>query len=211
MDSIVTITAPPASIDLTVLETVREELKIADRKSDRLLRRYIGEESETITGYLERPLAETSLTQTFRILREDRAMRRERAALNLMYYPVSAIAEILLPDGAVATADDYELDKRSGRLWRLRFGRRAGWEPGAIAVAYTGGYALIGGLERTIEKACIQLVKLRWQSRDRDPTVRRLEVPGIEITEYWVGQIGENGALPPSVCDLLKPYRETAR
>jgi uncharacterized phiE125 gp8 family phage protein len=208
MDTIVIVTSPASSRDLTRLDTVKDELDIADDESDAKLTRWIREASGAIESYVGRVLAEETVVQTFRL--EHRLHEaRKHEPLALQRYPVTAIAAVVDPFGTTLVQDtDYELDPTTGLLWRLGGARRIRWVPGKTVVTYTAGYALLDGLPFPIEQACLTLLKHRWAAKTRDPMVKSEETVGVERMDYWVGQVGDNGALPPEVTGLLDPFRE---
>jgi hypothetical protein len=76
------------------------------------------------------------------------------------------------------------------------------------SVIYTAGYDLLGGLPDTIEKACIELCKVHWGSRGRDPMVRSIDIPGVKRVDFWVGTTpgADNGAIPPTVAGRLERF-----
>jgi len=206
MQSILTVTTAASTRDFTRLDTVRQELSIRGRQDDALLLRWIRESSAAIEDYLTRRIVLETISEVFRL---DHSCREVAAAvpLRLSRWPVTAIASITECDQALQTTD-YELASDSGLLWRLCDDRRRPWNWGKVTIAYTAGYELLKTLPRAIEQACLELIKLRWSAKGRDPTVRAERVEGVDEVTYWVGAIGENGALPPKVTALIDSYRE---
>jgi hypothetical protein len=107
------------------------------------------------------------------------------------------------------TALDPAADPEPALLYRPgQFGTRGGWYGAVIAVTYAAGYALPDDLPRPIGQACLLLLRHRWMTGDRDPTIRAENVSGVIDTQYCVGGLpGENAAVPPEAAALLNPYR----
>ena len=53
-----------------------------------------------------------------------------------------------------------------------RGARRGGWYGAVISVTYAAGYSLLEDLPRPIGQACLLLLRHRWMTGDRDPTIR---------------------------------------
>jgi hypothetical protein len=215
MKSIVTVLATAPSYDLTTLATAREELG-AKRKNDAKLRRWITDASAGVVDYLGRPLALETVVETFRppggTYRGNGSLDHPRDAevLRLSRYPVTSVSSVVIDGTELDPASDWEMDPEPALLYRLGpFGTRAGWYGAVIAVTYAAGYALPHDLPRPIGQACLLLLRHRWMTGDRDPTIRAENVSGVIDTQYWVGGMpGENAAVPPEAAALLNPYRE---
>ena len=207
-DSILTVTTAAASRDLTTLRRIKAELGIVDRKSDSLLRPWIREASGLIETKTNRVFAQETVSEMFRLRRHQR-----RDAIKLARYPVTTIASVTDIDGTVLAATSYEADLSTGMIWRLSGDaspndRRIWWDSGKITVAYTAGYVLMDSLPFPLEQACLTLLKHRWAAKDRDPMVTSEEVAGIERSTFWIGAVGEDGALPPEVESLIASFRD---
>lgn len=194
-----TVVTAATSQDLTALATVKDELGLTDNSQDEKLKRHIHQASAMCAKYCDRVFGSEEVTETFR-------QTSGQPILSLSRYPVSEISEINL-DGEEVDADDYEVDEDSGLLYSLSDDVRGDWGSGKIEVTYTGGYELLSGLPHDIEQACIKLVKALFHGASRDPTVKSEDIPGALSQTFWVGGIGDNGALPPDVTALLDPYR----
>jgi hypothetical protein len=200
---------------LTTLATAREELG-AKRKDDDKLRRWITVASAGVVDYLGRPLALETVAEIFRppggTYRGGGSLDHPRDAdvLRLSRHPVASIVSVVIDGTALDPASDWELDAEPALLYRVGpFGIRAGWYGAVIAVTYAAGYALPDDLPRPIGQACLLLLRHRWMTGDRDPTIRAENVSGVIDTQYWVGGMpGENAAMPPEAAALLNPYRE---
>jgi hypothetical protein len=159
----------------------------------------ITQASGAIADYCKRVFAEEIVEQTFRLDR----LHRE---LILARYPVSGVDSVVEGD-VTLDAEDYEVNAANGVLVRLHGGRECFWPCAKITVRYTGGYQLLDGMPFAVERAAIVLIK-QWNSASgRDPLTKEIEIPGVERTSFWIGGIGDNGALPPEVLGLLGPHR----
>jgi hypothetical protein len=196
-----TISEAPVTNDLTVLETVKEELGISDNASDVMLSRMISEQSEVAAAYCRRPLSQATVIDNYRIrYGTDSPLIPSRA-------PVTSITSIVEDSTELGTTD-YEYDAARGFMWRLNAsGVRICWPAAVITVTYVGGYELLTTLPRDIERAVLVLIKESWYARSRDPRARSESVDGIGRTDLWVGTIPGGGALPSDATVLLEPYR----
>lgn len=203
MDTIVTVLTPAASFDLTVKAAVKTELGITDKLNDDLIDTLIHQASSVIAGYCGHTLAQEKVTETFRL---DRALD----CLRLQRWPVSSIASVV-EDGTTLTAAGYELNAASGRLFRLDGSdHRFTWVGPKVVVTYTAGYALLTDLPEGVERCAIGLVKLYFFAAKRDPLVKSEEVPGVYNESFWIGGVGDSGAIPPDLAALLDGVRDLA-
>lgn len=198
MNSIVTITTSAESQDLTTLATVKDELRIKDGSQDAKLARWITQSSIAIASYCNRSFGLETVTESFR---PDLSFK----TLTLARFPVTNIASVVEDDVAL-TVVQYEADLANGRLTKLSSGVPTTWSTGKVVVAYSAGYDLLGTLPYDVERACLSLVRMLHFSIPRDPLAKHIEIPGVRVVDYWIGNIGTNG-LPPDVVELLEPYR----
>lgn len=205
MQSIVSVTTAPERTALTTVDRVKLELSITTDASDALLGIKINEASSDIEAHLSRTLAYAGLTQTFWGEGTADYLILDRA-------PVGSIVSVTLDDDLV-DSDEYRLDADSGILYRLdSSGYPCTWYwCKSVIIVFTGGYELPGADDPTlppaIEAAAVELVTSYWTARGRDPTVRAEDIPGIGSVTYWVGAVGEDGGLPPSVTSKIAPFR----
>jgi hypothetical protein len=161
------ISVAPVTLDLTVLETVKQELGVTDSNSDALLARLISEQSEVAASFCRRPLAQATIIDSFRVLGTDAPLMPSRR-------PIVAISEII-EDGTTLIETDYEYDETTGFLWKLDSSEeRSWWSAGKTTLTYVGGYELLTNLPRDIERAVLILIKESWFSLSRDPRARQL-------------------------------------
>lgn len=204
MQSLLTVTAAAASRDLVTLATMKDELGVTGSATDARIGRWITEASGQIDAYLDRTLAQETVTETFRW----EGIERRVDPVLLQRYPVSAIASVTEDADTALDPDLYELDSATGRLWRLdAAGCRVRWQCSVrLVIAYTGGYALPADVPAPIEIACQRLVKQRWYGFGQDPNLRRTQTDGVGTDEWFAPTSGAPG-LPAEITDLLDPFR----
>ncbi len=210
MRSIVTIAEPASETALTTLARVKLELNITseDANRDEVLQDKIDEASDDIEASLGFRVARETAVETFWHEQYD-AMPDK---LILDRTPVASIESVVV-DGESYDPSRWRLDPGTGELFALDC---AGWPCvwfffKSIVVTYAGGYILPDASDRNlpkgIEGACIDLVSSFWAAKGRDPALKSYEVPGVISKSFWVGSVGEDGELPPSVVMKLAPYR----
>jgi hypothetical protein len=208
MRTMLSVTTPAKITRLTTRERVKLELNISDNASDQILNYKIEEASGDIEAALGFRVPRENVVETF----WHEAVDQSRDALLLNRYPVSSIASIVVDDQTIDSSL-YRLDAATGQLYALNgSGYPFVWYfSKAIVATYAGGYLLPSqpgrDLPAGIEGACVELLKCYWFWRDRDPTVKSEEAPGIMRYDYWVGSVGEAGELPPGIVARLAPYR----
>lgn len=206
LPSSITVSTAPASVEMTTLATARDELGIAGTGSDARIQRYIREASARIVGYCGRDFASAVLVETFR---PDPCGRlgQDLDCLLLSRTPVASIASVA-EDGAAVDASGYELAADTGELWRIgSSGERTAWSGTVATVTYRGGYAMVTDLPEELEAACLELVRLAWFQRQRDPSLRSESVPGVRDAAYQIGTPGGADGLPDTVRAVLDRYR----
>lgn len=200
-----TVSVAAASIDLTLLATVKTELGITDTGLDAWLATQITQASQAAATYCNRVFAQETLLDYFRL---DCGADK----LLLSRIPVASITTVV-EDGVTLTAADYELEASTGFLWRLDGAdNRSCWAAAKIVVTFIAGYELLATLPPDIERAAIILVKQAYFAKQRDPLVKgeTVEIPGVETrrSDFWVGSVpGDNGGIPLEAQALLDPYR----
>jgi hypothetical protein len=224
--STVRILTPPVTSDLTLLDTVREELDITDRKHDKKLIRWIHNASAAVQDYLQRPLGIAQYEEEFQHEQiANVALRRygDPWKLRLRYYPITRVDSVQIDDQVLDpiywdfNADGFMTKLHSSSVpWLAEFGQ-LGWtggygswqQPGReVTITYWAGYELIGDLPRAIETAVLTAIRHRWAIGSRDPTLRSESVGQILSQSYWNPTSSDNAALPQEAVSLLQPYRE---
>lgn len=208
MRSVLSIVTSAEETDLATLARVKAELVITVSTYNDILQQLIEDASSRIEAHLGFRLPYERVLQTFRPDRCGEA----RETLILERSPVDVIHAVAEDDTAVS-ASEYEFDEDAGLLYRLdSSGYRSNWSASrSITVNYSAGYRLPDDTDQTlpaaIEGACVAFVRALWFGRQRDPQVKAVDVPGVMSEQYWVGSVGEAGALPPDVEAMLKPFR----
>lgn len=199
MESILTVITAAETYDLTTVARVKRELGITDNDSDAFLADLVHEESSSFADLCQRVLASETVSELFRY------NGSPEGRLVLSRRPVTAIASVSEAGSEIDTSL-YEFNANSGILYRVN----TSWTATGTEVVYTGGYVLLTTLPRKIEAAVITMVKNRWFSRSRDPSVRVRDIPDVGRWEYWVGSVNRGGGLPPDVQDAVELYRDVA-
>jgi gp6-like head-tail connector protein len=197
-----------ATVDLTTLETAKDELNITDTSMDTKLTRWIHEASSAIASRINRVLGRETVKETF-------VCPSGSDGLPLSRYPVAFIDSVTEGDTSVLSSSDYRLAFQTGVLYRnygfgTGYGSDGRWY-GKIVVQYQAGYQLLDELPYDLERACLILLSYRKSASGRDPMLRSEAVPGVYEASYWIGSIpGSDASMPPEVLDLLTPYRDLA-
>jgi hypothetical protein len=121
--------------------------------------------------------------------------------LKLARRPVTSIDSVTI-DGDVVDAVDYEVNVRD--LYALSDDAVSEWSSGKITVVYVAGYATAPG---DLKMAATKLVTASNAESGRDPSLKRVDIPGVIEEEYWVAPSGDP-LLSREVSDLLSPYVE---
>lgn len=203
------VASPASDTALTTLDRIKLELDIVDDgTNDEILQDKIDEASDDIEAALGFRVVQEAVVQTFWHEQYDSIPDR----LLLDRTPVAAIASVAL-DGVTIDGSLYRIEPKTGELFAMdSAGYPCVWSFCKDAVVtYTGGYILPDAsgrnLPKGIEGACIDLVSSFWAAKGRDPAVKSEEIAGVISKQYWVGAVGEDGELPPSVVAKLAPYR----
>lgn len=207
-----TVITPSATYDLTVLATVKERLGLTDTSNDTLLNHLISAASGKAATYCNRVFAKEQVSETFRLPRFHHhthiAGVSRPPLLELKRYPIVTVDAVT--EGATTlTSADYEFEAETGLIYRLDGNdTRWHWTGPKIVIEYTAGFALLDGLPYQLEEAVIELVKVAWFGRKRDPMLRNESQPGLGDQQFWIGTSpGQTGALPPAIAGLLDPFR----
>ncbi len=184
---------PASSMDLVTLADTKAYLGISGTSEDVPLALQISTASQSIQGWLQRPLVEESV--------------RERvfcvsSTLVLQRWPVGTIT-LLKENDVTLTTDNYLVDVRSGIVYRREVGtfRNLLWE-GEIVVEYSAGYATIPSL---VKEACYTAIKFYRDAVGRESGVKMERLEGESSVTYF-SPTGEG--LPAEVTDRLQPYRQ---
>jgi hypothetical protein len=230
MDSIRTlvVVTPAESQDLITVEDARDELGIENRKHDKRLQRYITQTSAAIAAYTRRVWLQETVQETiyrsyfqsywnpywnpyaYSNWQRWRYIDRSAQPVALARYPVPQIVQILeINSDTILDPTEYLLDSDFGLLYRYDpiAGAIFAWTGAeTLQVTYISGFADLDDIPPDVQQACLTQIRHRWWAWNRDPAVRSINVPGVQEEAYWVGQIGENGAIVPEAVGLLAPH-----
>lgn len=202
-NSILTVITPAATRDLTTLDRLKRALNVTNSGDDDMLRDLIREASDFIQDYTGRVWARETVSEYFPVtFRHGWPYSRYGVGTQLRRFPIVEVVGVVGADTVALTTDDYTLDAERAIIhFQLR--RLQG-----MTITYTAGYELLEGLPYGIERACIEYIHATMSARGRDPMVREIDIPDVKRVAYWVGSVGNNGAIPPKVEGLLEMYRE---
>lgn len=201
-----TVVAPAASMALTTLEALKDELALSATGDDVWLTDTIARASATIERWCGRVFALETVQETFRI---DRATD----LLVLSRWPVASVVSVVA-GGVGLAADEWELDAANGDLYRLgTTDQRKVWPIGKTVVVYSAGFILPGAegrdLPADIEAACIALCARAFHAKGRDPALRSYENPDVESYSFVdPNKLLTVDGLPADVAERLRPYRQ---
>lgn len=204
MRSILTVITPATNRRLTEVDTVKAVLGVTGATDDTLIGTLIDQMSAAAESYCNRVFAKETIEETFRHLAGlDFIILRRR--------PVVDIASITV-DGVALEETQYEVDAEAGFLYRLDGSDcRVRWCASKVVISYDGGYVPPGDEGRTLpqdlEAGVIELIKVSYLSRKRDPGLKREFVPGVIDYEYFQAD-ATVGSLPTAATDKLDPYRD---
>lgn len=203
MKSILTVLtgSPPAAQDLTILQTVKDELGITDAASDDLLNAYIARASGIISSITGRVYGQEALRESFYLSVGERG----GDTLKLSRWPVAAVASITENGSVIVEDTDFIVDAEKGLLYRINGYTWTFSANPSIVVEYTAGYVLLGALPTPIEQATLMLVKSYYHSAGIDPAIRSETVEDIDSVTYNQGAADAEKAVRDI---LLGPYTE---
>lgn len=208
MRSSLTVSTAATVTRLVELSRVKQELNITDNSKDAILGAKIDEATSLIQAELGFTVAREDVVETF--WHEGSFDSPEYIVLNRA--PVSTVTSIVADDVAV-DASLYRLDAKVGQVYALdSSGYPLPWLfVKTLVVTYTGGFLLPGqngrDLEYAIESGALEYVCQLYLARGRDAAIKSEENVGVRRVDYWVGDIGEPGQLPPSVIAKIAPFR----
>lgn len=208
MRSILSVTTAATITKLTTIERVKQELDITDNSKDAILNAKIDEASSDVEAHLGFSVRRETVTETF----WQEPVNEAPEYILLDHVPVASITSVTLDDDVIASTL-YRLDAATGILYKLDDAALGStwYISKKLVIVYVGGYLLPGqtgrNLPYAIEAAVVDLVQSFWFARGRDALVKGEEVPGVMRTDYWVGAVGKDGDLPPSVQSKLAPFR----
>lgn len=200
MKKYLSVTTAASTIDLTTVETIRDEIGNTTL-SDSTIRRWIGEESDRIAAYCGRVFGAETVVETFYLETDVPGL------LMASRFPIVSVSSVSEDDAAALDASLYQVDATTGFIYRLdEDADRSVWSADKVAVSYTAGYTLVSTLPRAVEAACIQMVARRAYARGRDPNLRSESVDGVSTLQWWVSS--DSDGMTAAIREMLAPYRQ---
>jgi len=204
MYSTFTVTTPASDLSLLTVEELRAAVGVTDTSQDTVLTtlglrlsasiaRQCGVASD---GVRSPTLLSETCSEVFR-------PSRIAGSLVLARRPVTEITSID-ENGTTLAASDYEISRGSGLLMRLSGDRAASWPCGKITVVYKAGFA---AAPDDLKLAASKLATALYSETARDPNLKRIDIPDVEMREYWVAP-SDDPLLSAEISDLLAPYRQ---
>lgn len=199
--SLFTVTTPATSLSLLTTAELRAAVGVTDNSRDaelaiigRRVSTAIARQCNIVADSVNPPtLLEETCTEVFRW--------NECGPLPLSRRPVTSITSVTI-DGDAVDAADYEINGRN--LYALSDDEIDEWTSGKITVVYVAGYATAPD---DLKLAASKLVTATSAESTRDPSLKRVDLPGIIEEEFWVAPSGDP-LLSREVMDLLSPYVE---
>lgn len=200
MRSIFTVTEPAAETSLLTNEELRAAAGVSDSSQDEALMALGRQMSEAIAvscgaasdGENPATLLSEACSETF-------VLRRCSNPLRLARRPVTAIASVTVNDGVLDEAE-YEVDKATGLLSRTC----GEWPVGKIIVVFTAGFSTAPA---ALKLAATKVTTALYAETGRDPSLKRIDIPGVEEKEFWVAP-SDDPLLSTEVQDLLAPFKQ---
>lgn len=221
------VTTPATTRNLTTVAAVNLDLGLTTGTHDAWIASVLPRVSARVETYCERVFARETVTETWRDIRGqaqtdtrpaiERLGGTKRPSLRLSRTPTSGTPTITLTDGEdteVLETDEYSLDASTGVLLRLNdSGHSIYWPSSRIDVAYTGGYLLPDqesrDLPEDLEGAVIDMVKLRFYARLRDPSLKSETVDLMGSQTFWMPGSGDTD-IPETIRAVLDGYRRVS-
>lgn len=204
MYSIFTVITPAAKLSLLTIEELRAAVGASDDSQDAALTTLGLRVSASITkqcgvvsdGIHAATLLLEKCSEVFR-------PKRNQQDLVLARRPVSAITSVT-ENGTLLSDADYEVRRDSGILTRLSGDRFSCFSCGKITVIYDAGFE---SAPDDLKLAASKLAAALYSETARDPNLKRIDIPDVEMREYWVAP-SDDPLLSAEISDLLAPYRQ---
>lgn len=204
-ETILTVTTPATSYDLTTLAVVKDELGITTNASDATLGRYLSWASAAIAQECNRVFPLETLTQEF-WWTHDRVVSSRRDLVQLCRWPLGTVTSVTEDGTPLAATTDYRANATNGQLLRLdsSSGHLRSWWARTLVVVYAAGFAPIPG---DLADAVTRMVRNRFRAKGRDSYLMQESIPGIREARWWIATGNEAGNVPPDIADLIDGYR----
>ena len=209
MRSIITVVTPATNERLTTVARIQADLGITGNDAE--IGTAIDEASSRIEAELGYHLALETVVETFRPAHGN--YYNGSSSILLERTPVVEITAISADTGALVDGE-WVVDPVNGLvLWVDGVGMVTPWRFTTLTVTYSGGWVMPGDEGRTLppalEAAAVAYCRSLLSSRDRDPMLRSVEIPGVITRDYYSQNRagGESVLLPPDVATMLNPFK----
>lgn len=204
MYSTFTVTTPASELSLLTVEELRAAIGVTDTSQDAALTTLglrlsasIAEQCGVASdGVHPVTLLSETCSEVFR-------PARHQQDLILARRPVGEITSVT-ENGTMLDAADYEIRRGSGILTRLSGDRFSCFPCGKITIVYVAGFETVPD---DLKLAASKLAAALYSETARDPNLKRIDIPDVEMREYWVGP-SDDPLLSAEISDLLAPYRQ---
>lgn len=205
LTTITSVTEAAESYDLTTLDVVKDELGIADGKSDATLKRYLGWASAALSAECNRVFAAETVQDKVWPATGLSPLSSGFEVLQLSRFPVIAVVSLTEDGVALVEGTDFVVDKAAGQVWRLSSGGRLMcWGSAPKVVVFKAGFEQIPG---DLQDAATRMVRNRFRAKGRDSYLMSESIPGVRDARWWIATGDDAGNVPPDIADLIDSYR----
>ncbi len=211
--SVLSVTTPATTFDLTTLLRVKAALDINDAtmQQDQWLRTAITSCSLAVARECNRVFPVQSYRETFyggTCYAGYYGVGYDKA-LQLAQWPIVEITSLAQDSAALTANTDFIVDAASGQLIRLTGGVPLWWSAANITVEYDAGYATIPG---DLQDIVHGLIQGQWQvfGSERDPLLRGEDIPGVASYQYTTLANAAGASFAATAKDAINPYRMPA-
>lgn len=196
-----TIVTPPAVTALCTVDAVKAAVSVTGTDDDAFIGDLVSGASSDIATMLGRTMGRARFRQTERLSEWVRFI-----SLECLPFAELHSAQV---DGAAIDLSLCEAD--ASRLFRLdATDCRVPW-CGKVVLEYSAGWLLPGQTGRTlpaaIERACIDLVVMRYSAKGRAPLLRAEQTDGVGRWEYQIASgMAMDGGMPADIAARLAGY-----
>ena len=222
-----TVIAPASYEALATLESVKAELEISGTADDAVLTTMLRQASADIVRYTNRRWAAERVREVFTTYEPygvyepqgvpwgsqyPTAMDGAFAKVAPLLLQRTPVLEVISVEeaGVAVPPTSYALDPEEGIIHRLADGWRSAWWVPLVTIEYVGGYAQ-ADIPGDIQRACTDLVKLRYFSRSRDPALRSERILNVIDSSYTAtSSAATKRGLPIDIAQRLDEHRRRA-
>lgn len=204
MHSTFNITTPAENLSILTVEELRAAVGVTGASQDAALSALglrvstsIARQCGVVSDGVRPPtLLSETCTEVFRPARSQRDLILARR-------PVSEVVSVS-ENGAPLDAANYEIRRASGIVNRLSGDALSRFSCAKITVVYKAGFE---AAPDDLKLAASKLATALYSETARDPSLKRIDIPGVMEKEYWVAPSADP-LLSAEISDLLAPYRQ---